>query len=107
MPLTDTAVSQAKPRAKPYKLANGDGLYLLVNPDGGKYWRWNYRHLGKQKTLAYGVYPDVTLAGARDRHQEARKLLAAGSDPGEVKQASKRAETLAAANSFEADGKHL
>ena len=101
MPLTDTAVRQAKPQSDPYKLTDGDGLYLLVSQTG-KYWRWNYRYLGKQKTLALGVYPDVTLAKARDRHRDARKLLADSVDPGEAKKADKQAARLAAANSFEA-----
>lgn len=101
MPLTDTAVRQAKPTEKPIKLADGNGLYLLVNQTG-KYWRWNYRTGGKQKTLAYGTYPDVSLALARERHQESRKLLAAGVDPGEARKTGKRAARLAAENSFEA-----
>lgn len=100
--LTDTAIRQAKPTAAPYKLADGgNGLYLLVNQTG-KYWRWNYRHLGKQRTMTYGVYPDITLAQARDRHQNARRLLADGIDPNDQKKADKRAAKLAANNSFEA-----
>ncbi|RIQ20018.1 DUF4102 domain-containing protein [Bordetella avium] len=101
MPITDTACRQAKPAPKPYKLADGGGLYLLVNQTG-KYWRWDYRHAGKRKTLALGVYPETTLADARSAHQEARKLLANGTDPGEQKKVDKRAARLAAANSFEA-----
>lgn len=101
MSLTDTAARQAKAAEKPYKLADGGGLYLLVSQTG-KYWRWDYRHLGKRKTLALGVYPDVSLAKVRDRHRDARKLLAEGVDPGEAKKADKRAAKLAAANSFEA-----
>ncbi|MCZ8395879.1 tyrosine-type recombinase/integrase [Achromobacter ruhlandii] len=80
MPLTDTAVRQAKPAEKPRKLSDSGGLYLLVNK-AGRYWRWKYRHGGKEKVMALGVYPDVTLAQARERHQEGRKLLAAGVDP--------------------------
>ena len=68
MPLTDTAVRNAKNAEKPFKMADGGGLYLLVNKIG-KYWRWDYRHLDKRKTLALGVYPDVTLAKAREKHQ--------------------------------------
>lgn len=102
-PLTDTACRQAKPSPKPYKLADaGSGLYLLVNPDGKKYWRWNYRYLGKQKTLAHGVYPDVSLAHAREKHQAARKQLGDGVDPGQARKDDKRAAKLASANSFEA-----
>lgn len=102
-PLTDTACRQAKGQGKPYKLPDGgNGLYLMVTTGGSKLWRWNYRFIGKQKTMAYGGYPDVSLAAARDKHQAARKLLAAGIDPGEAKKAGKRAAKLAAENSFEA-----
>lgn len=101
MPLTDTTCRQAKPAEKPYKLADSGGLYLLVN-QAGKYWRWKYRFLGKEKVLALGVYPTVSLAEVRNAHQEARKLLANGIDPGEQKKADRRAEKLASANSFEA-----
>ncbi|OZI43178.1 tyrosine-type recombinase/integrase [Bordetella genomosp. 4] len=101
MPLTDTACRQAKPASKPYKLADGGGLYLLISPTG-KYWRWDYRYVGKRKTLALGVYPESTLALARERHQAARKFLADGIDPGEKKKSDKRAARVAASNSFEA-----
>lgn len=101
MPLTDTACRQAKPGAKPAKLADGGGLYLLVNQTG-KYWRWDYRHVGKRKTLALGVYPETTLAQARGQHQAARKLLAEGVDPSQARKDDKRAARLAATNSFEA-----
>src|SRR5690348_6649822 len=101
MPLSDPAVRNAKPADKPYKLTDGDGLYLLVN-NAGKYWRYDYRHLGKRKTLAFGVYPVTTLADARERRSQARKLLANGSDPGAIKQAQKREAKELAANSFEA-----
>ncbi|MPT37789.1 MAG: DUF4102 domain-containing protein [Achromobacter sp.] len=80
MPLTDTAVRQAKPAEKPRKLSDSGGLYLLVNK-AGRYWRWKYRHGGKEKVMALGVYPEVSLAQARERHQEGRKLLASGIDP--------------------------
>jgi len=101
MPLTDTACRQTKPTSKPVKLADGGGLYLLVNQTG-KYWRWDYRHAGKRKTLALGVYPEVGLARARERHQGARKLLDAGVDPSQARKDDKRAAKLAAANSLEA-----
>lgn len=101
MPLTDTAIKKAKPTDKPYKLTDGGGLYLLVGSTG-KYWRYNYRHLGKFKTLALGVYPDVSLARAREKHADARKLLADGTDPGEHRKEIKQAEQAARANSFEA-----
>ncbi|MEP6605178.1 MAG: integrase arm-type DNA-binding domain-containing protein [Nitrosospira sp.] len=101
MPLTDPAVRNAKPADKPYKLTDGDGLYLLVN-NAGKYWRYDYRFLGKRKTLAFGVYPVTTLADARERRNQARKLIANGSDPGAIKQAEKRDAKQLATNTFEA-----
>ncbi len=101
MPLSDLAVRKAKPADKPYKLADGGGLYLLVNSTG-KYWRYNYRFLGKFKTLALGTYPDVSLARAREKHAEARQLLADGVDPGEHRKETKQAAMVAMANSFEA-----
>jgi integrase len=101
MPLSDPAVRNAKPADKPYKLTDGDGLYLLVK-NAGKYWRYDYRYVGKRKTLAFGVYPVITLAEARERRTQARKLLANGSDPGVIKQAKKREEKELSANTFEA-----
>lgn len=101
MPLTDTAVRNAKPSEKPYKLTHGKGLYLLVNATG-KYWRLDYRFAGKRKTLALGVYPDVTLASARERRDDARKLLASDTDPSLVMAVNKRARLQAAENTFEA-----
>ncbi|AXW09980.1 integrase [Ralstonia solanacearum] len=80
MPLTDLQVRKEKPSDKPRKLADGGGLYLLVN-QAGKYWRWKYRFDSKEKVMALGVYPDVSLAEAREAHQAARKLLASGADP--------------------------
>lgn len=100
MPLTDTAVRKIKPADKPYKLTDGGGLYLLVNLTG-KYWRYNYRFLGKQKTLALGAYPDVSLSRAREKHADARKLLADGVDPAALKKATKTQRAARAANSFE------
>ncbi len=99
--LTATAVKQAKPKPKPYKLADGGGLYLHVKPNGTKAWRFNYRFNGKQKTLAIGVYPDISLKAARDKHKEARENLANGIDPNSAKQAQKAAHQDALANSFE------
>ncbi|MDN7536344.1 tyrosine-type recombinase/integrase [Burkholderia cenocepacia] len=102
MPLTDIQVRNAKASAAPYKLTDGNGTFLLVQPNGAKYWRLSYRFLGKQKTLALGVYPAVTLATARKKRDEAREQIAAGIDPGEAKKDAKRAAEIAAANSFEA-----
>jgi len=102
MKLSDAAVRKAKPEAKPYKMADGGGMYLEVMPNGSKYWRLKYRYSGKEKRLALGVYPDISLADARGRRDDARKLLANGSDPGVVKQSQKRQAKISAANSFEA-----
>jgi hypothetical protein len=66
MPLTDSAIRNAKPKEKNYKLADGGGLYLLITPKGGKWWRLDYRFNGKRKTLSMGVYPDVSLKSARE-----------------------------------------
>jgi integrase len=81
MALTDTQIRKAKPDTKPRKLSDSGGLYLLVMPTGGKLWRWAYRFVGKQKLMALGSYPDVTLADARERHATARRFLASGIDP--------------------------
>lgn len=81
MALSSMAVAKAKPRDKPYKLSDGRGLYLLVTPQGGRYWRLNYRFDGKSRTMALGVFPDVSLADARTKCDGARSVLAAGSDP--------------------------
>lgn len=101
MPLTDQAIKKAKPTDKPFKLTDEKGLFLLVN-QAGKYWRLAYRFGGKQKTLALGVYPDVSLARAREKRDEARKRIADGIDPGELRKATKTQQTERAANSFEA-----
>ncbi|EBB9142168.1 TPA: tyrosine-type recombinase/integrase [Salmonella enterica subsp. enterica serovar Java] len=101
MKLTARQISTAKPTEKPYKLSDGGGLYLLVNPNGSRYWRMKYRYAGKEKLLSIGVYPDVTLAEARDKRIEAKRILATGDDPSEVKQAAREAKSLAVNNSFE------
>lgn len=98
--ITDTAIRAAKPAEKPYKLSDERGLYLLINV-AGKYWRLDYRFGAKRKTLALGVYPDVSLRLARERRDEARQLLADGVDPGENKKAVKAAKQERASNSFE------
>lgn len=102
MPLTDTAIRNAKPSDKPTRLFDGGGLYLEIAPSGGKWWRLKYRFAGKEKRISLGVYPDVSLAIARKRRDDAREKLAAGIDPSEAKRADKRAVRLAATNSFEA-----
>jgi integrase len=102
MPLTDTAIRSAKPTEKPQKLADEKGLFLLVHPNGSKYWRLKYRFDGKEKGLAFGVYPDVGLKDARAKRDEARRLLADGLDPSEHRKANKNARADAVGNSFEA-----
>lgn len=86
MPLTDTKVKNAKPSENAIKLTDGFGLYLLVHPNGSKYWQLGYCFKGKQKVFSIGVYPAVFLADARQRRNEAKKLLAAGTDPSAKKQ---------------------
>jgi hypothetical protein len=83
MSLTDTAIRSAKSGPKAVRLFDGGGLYLEVSPAGGKLWRLKYRFHGKEKRLALGIYPGVSLAKARDKRDQARKLLADGIDPGE------------------------
>ncbi len=87
--LTDAHIRGAKPREKSYKVADGFGLTLLVNPDGSKFWRFRYRFAGAEKSLSFGRYGDVSLADARDRRDAARKQLAAGKDPSEERQREK------------------
>ena len=101
MKLTARQVDTSKPKDKPYKLSDGGGLYLLVNPNGSRYWRLKYRIAGKEKLLALGVYPDITLAEARQKRADAKRVLAAGGDPGQEKQEEKQAKEQAVANSFE------
>ncbi|HQI02590.1 MAG TPA: integrase arm-type DNA-binding domain-containing protein, partial [Deltaproteobacteria bacterium] len=104
MALTDIQVRSAKPKDKDYKLADGSGLYLQVATTGGKRWRFKYRYGGKEKLLALGIYPDISLQEARNKLREARNLLANGHDPSMEKKALKRikAEQIAEAeNSFE------
>jgi integrase len=101
MTLTAIEAKSAKATDKLQKLADGGGMYLLIHPNGSKYWRLDYRFAGKRKTLAVGVYPDVSLLDARERREAARKLLANGADPGSVKKAQKTAIVALAENSFE------
>lgn len=92
MPLTDTQCKTAKPNEKQYKITDEKGLYLLVTPKGGKWWRFNYRFDQKNKTLSMGTYPDTGLKQAREKRDEARKLVAAGIDPGVNRKATKAAK---------------
>lgn len=99
VPLSDLQVKNAKTRATEYKLSDGFGLHLLVTPSGGKLWRFQYRFADKQKVLALGSYPAITLSDARQRREDARKLLANGSDPSELRKLQKHQdETLADSN---------
>src|SRR5687768_187394 len=101
MALTDTAIRNTKPADKPLKLTDERGLYLLLKPNGSRWWRFDYRYGGKRKTLSMGVYPDVSLKDARNRRDEARKLLASDADPGENRKAVKAAKLEQAANRTE------
>ncbi|AEP10752.1 tyrosine-type recombinase/integrase [Micavibrio aeruginosavorus] len=102
MTLTNTTCKNAKPKEKPYKLADGGGLYLLVNPNGAKHWRLKYRFLGKEKLLAIGPYPLTSLADARQARDDAKKLIQSGADPVSHKREGKRNALRNAQNTFEA-----
>ncbi len=100
--LSDAKARNAKPRAKPFKMSDGEGLFLVVMPSGSKYWRLRYFFADKEKLLALGVYPEVSLADARDRRAQAQRTLASGNDPADVKKEAKRLISLRTINSFEA-----
>ncbi len=102
MPLTDTAIRKAKPAAGVIKLSDGGGLQLHILPNGSKYWKLAYRYEGKQKKLAIGVYPEVSLAEARKRREAARALLREGRDPMVERRVEKLARAIAAGNTFAA-----
>ena len=89
MALTDAKIRAAKPEDKPYKLTDAAGMHLLVHPNGSRYWRLRYRHMGKEKTLALGLYPEVSLSEARTKRDNARKLIAQGIDPCEQRRVKK------------------
>lgn len=105
MSLTDIAIRTAKPTDKPYKLADGGGLYVEVYPTGGKLWRLKYRFGGKEKRLSFGAYPVVSLKDARERRDNAKRLLAGGIDPSIERKMQKAATVERAANSFETVGR--
>lgn len=90
--LTNVQIRKARSAEKPYKLFDDRGLYLIVTPEGGKWWRLKYRHAEKEKTISLGTYPDVTLAKARERRDEARRLLVDGRDPSAERRAAKQEE---------------
>jgi integrase len=98
--LSDIAVRKAAPRGRPYKLTDGGGLHLIVQPNGNRYWRFKYRHAGKEKLLSFGRYPITTLADARTRRDEAKKLLLAGTDPSAQRKLNKIAVATAGQNTF-------
>jgi len=102
MPLTNTQCDNAKAKEKPYKLTDGEGLVLLVKPNGKKYWRLRYYWLGKEKMLGLGAYPAVGLAEARRKREEAKKLLSKDIDPSSAKKQAKRQAKLNAENTFKA-----
>ena len=102
MKLSDLNIKRARPAEKPYKMFDGGGLYLLVEPSGGNLWRYKYRFEGKEKLMALGKYPDVPLQDVRRRHQEARGQLAQGIDPQAAKEAVKATKRELAKNSLEA-----
>ena len=101
MALTHIQITKAKPRDKSYKLFDSGGLYLLVNPTGSKCWRLKYRFNNKEYLLSFGQYPDVTLAEAREARDKAKKFLAQGLDPSEIKKTKLRQDKEEAANTFE------
>jgi integrase len=101
VPLTDVSVRSAKAKTKPTKLFDERGLFLLVTPSGGKWWRLKYRFEGKEKLLSLGTYPDITLKLAREARDSARTLVAQGTDPSVQRQATKSAREERSANSFE------
>jgi integrase len=105
MALTDVAIRTAKPSEKARKLTDDKGLYLLIQPNGGKLWRMNYRFDGKQKTLALGTYPDTGLALAREKRDAARKQLAQEIDPGAQRKQEKLERKIDQQNTFEATGR--
>jgi integrase len=101
LPLSDAKVRNAKPSTKRVRLFDERGLYLEVSPAGGKWWRLKYRHRGKEKRLSLGVYPDVSLKTARDRRDDARRLIADGIDPSDNRKETRAAAIDRASNSFE------
>ena len=101
MPITDVLIKSARPSGKALRLFDGGGLYLEVMPSGSKYWRLKYRYAGREKRLALGVYPETSLKLARQRRDDARRLLSNGVDPGAARLAQKNSRKTAAANTFE------
>ncbi|MDA8591276.1 integrase arm-type DNA-binding domain-containing protein [Luminiphilus sp.] len=101
MPLSDAKIKNAKPREKTYRVYDERGLYLEVSPKGGKWWRFKYRFRGKEKRISLGTYPDTKLGKAREKRDEARRLVSEDIDPSQQKKAHKAAQADLSANSFE------
>lgn len=102
MALTDIQIKRAKPQDKPYKLNDGQGLSLLINPDGSKGWRFRFRFAGKARLMSFGCYDLVSLAETREKRDTARKQVASGIDPLEERKAQKLAQQISIESSFEA-----
>ena len=102
MKLSAVAIRGAKPKEKAYKLMDGAGLYLLINKSGSKTWRYNYRFMGKHKTLSIGAYPEISLKDARDLHYQARKLLTDDIDPAHQRKLQKALKLEQSENNFKA-----
>lgn len=100
MALSSFAIQNAKPKGKPYKLSDGDGLHLLITDKGTKLWRFRYRFGGKQLMLSLGSYPEVSLASARKKRNDARELIAHSIDPSQKRKSDKAAAALAADDSL-------
>lgn len=100
--LTDAAIRKIKPNDKPFKVADIHGLYLLVQPNGARYWRMDYRHAEKRGTVALGVYPDVSLKEAREKRANARKLLEKGVTPSSYKRLTRGVAAISAGDTFKA-----
>ncbi len=101
MKLTDVAIKRAKPEAKSYTLSDGNGLWLLIEPNGSRGWRFRYRFEGKQKMLSLGTYPEVPLAEARKRTAGCRSMIADGINPSENRKQKKRESVIMSENTFE------
>jgi len=102
MALTDVKVRSVKPTDKAFKLTDGEGMHLMMHPNGSKCWRLQYRFDGKQKTLAQGVYPEISLSEARQRRDEAKRKIANGIEPSEQKKVDKQTRKIAIENNFKA-----
>ena len=98
--LTQATIKNTKPADKPYKLSDKQGLYVQIHPNGSKYWRWKYYYLGKESVFSFGIFPEVSLAEVREKHQEMRKLLRSGINPSDIRREKKRLQDAEAVNTF-------